>query len=459
MAGTLTAPGCVSTQNAAATRSSRTTDTTPVAPDAWPARSLSAARSLHDALAGSDTVMLIRRRVVREDEELRPLDTLTPSVVTGRMLIGEGLLLDVRPVARKAPPPPPSATDGPTLDESGGSVPQQIQAAQSLVFLSFPASSEGISGDSRLAGFGELGVYLDVTYPPAEVPLRGIAVQFHGLGGVEFEQPVIDKLLAAGFVVLSGDYPWNRWRPVSGTLSTIEDVHALAREMGAVTDDTLAEAAFATEAATGYLQRTDPRLAGAPVVLVGFSAGSLATPTVAARLGERCAGMVLVASGCNLAAIAQSSELTNGGVQVMRFGKRVTGAMAGLLSGVYLTYTKLDPYHTGLALRRLPTLMIQGRNDTIVPTERGQELYERLNAPDIILYSGGHRTIFLALGSLSNRIEEWVVQHADPATAGTNGGSTAGNGAASGNTSGNGNAAGSRASVPVTRSTADGDRH
>lgn len=403
--------------------------------------------------------MLIRRRVVREAEELRPQDTLTPSVVMGRMLIGQGLVLDVRPLAVKAPPPAPSATDGASPDEATGPAPTVRPAARSLVFLSFPASSEGVVGDTRLAGFGELGVYLDVTYPPAEVPLRGIAVQFHGLGGIEFEQPVMDKLLAAGFVVLSGDYPWNRWRPVSGTLSTIEDVHALAREMGSVTDDTLAEAAFATEAATGYLQKTDPRLTGAPVVLVGFSAGSLATPTVAARLGERCAGMVLVASGCNLAAIAQTSELTNGGVQVMRFGKRVTGAMAGLLSGVYLTYTKLDPYHTGLALRRLPTLMIQGRSDTIVPTERGQELYERLNAPDIILYSGGHRTIFLSLGSLSNRIEEWVVQHTESATKaeGSSAGGAGGTAAEPGN--GPGSGANSRASVPVTRASSTGDRH
>jgi len=234
------------------------------------------------------------------------------------------------------------------------------------------------------------------------------------LGGTEYEQPVIDKLLASGFVVLSGDFPWNRWRPLSGTANTLEDVHKLSRELASITDDLLAEAAYAAEAATLYLQQTDPALAGCPVVMLGFSVGSLVTPTAAARLGARCAAMVLVASGCNLVAIAQESELTNGGISVMRVGERVKGAMSGLLYGTYLGYSKLDPWYTALACRRMPVLMVQGRSDTIVPTSRGDELFERLNAPDVLSYPGGHRMVFFALPSASGRIQQWVSDQTRP---------------------------------------------
>ncbi len=430
--------GCAHFQEASPTRLTRTTEVVAVAAEAWPARSIEAAELLHDQLGQRE--MLVRRHVFRLGENLQAREIKSVCDITGRAVLGQGLVLDVLAPVQRVLPPDENNT---IAADPGGTIPQPLPAgaqagsadvmaepvpgtplARSLVFLSFPADGGSRSaagagagagtGAGAGAGYGAMGVYFDVTSPAPEITRRGIVVHFHGLGGTEYEQPVIDKLLESGFVVLSGDFPWNRWRPLTGTANTLEDVHKLSRELAGITDDVLAEAAYAAEAATLYLQRTDAALSGCPVVMLGFSAGSLVTPTAAARLGDRCAAMVLVASGCNLVAIAQESELTNGGISVMRLGERITGAMSGLLYGTYLGYSKLDPWYTALACRRLPVLMVQGRSDTIVPTSRGDELFERLNAPDVLSYPGGHRMVFFSLPSASGRIQQWVSDQTGP---------------------------------------------
>ena len=424
--------GCAHFQEASPTRLTRTTELGSIPDDAWPSRSIEAAEALHDRLGERE--ILVRRHVYRVGEDLHTREIKSVCNITGKAVLGQGLVLDVMaPVQRVLPinendlmlADPNAVTPLPSLTAAGDGLSDAVHEpapgtplARSLVFLSFPASAGLQSSVLTSAGYGEMGVYFDVTTPPAEIPRRGIVVHFHGLGGTEYEQPVTDKLLASGFVVLSGDFPWNRWKPLTGTADTLEDVHKLCRELACITDDVLAEAAYAAEAATLYLQRNDVALASCPVVVLGFSAGSLVTPTAAARLGERCTAMVLVASGCNLVAIAQESELTNGGISVMRLGERITGAMSGLLYGTYLGYSKLDPWYTALACRRLPVLMVQGRSDTIVPTSCGDELFERLNAPDVLSYPGGHRMVFFSLPGASDRIQRWVSDKTGPNRAG-----------------------------------------
>ena len=388
--------GCTTFETASPLRASRVTEQLVLGDDAWPARGEITAAELATVATSKQWLAAAtqRRQVDRVGEELVARDVRVLSDSARAELAGMGLILDLSPE-----PDPEAVRQALAAERPLPTVPKRA-----LIFHSQPAGTPA----GTLQTLSRSGRYMTVREGPAETPPAGIILQLHGLGGTEYEEPVADALWAAGFTIVGSDFPWERWQPIAGTLSTLEDVHAMAARLGSMSDDALAEAAFAAEAAVIHLWRSNPELAGKPVIILGFSAGSLAGPTVAARLGERCTAMVLVASGVNLVGIAQESELTNGGVRAMRFGRRVSGAMAGLLSGVYLNYTKLDPYHTALACRRLPTLLMLGRADSIVPTSFGTELSQRLNLPDVLSYAGGHRAVFFALSSARFRLAEWI---------------------------------------------------
>lgn len=392
--------GCTTFETALPLRASRVTEQLVLGDDAWPARGKISAAELATVATSPQWLAAAaqRRQVNRVGEELVASDVRVRCESVRAELAGVGFILDLSPQVDPAAVAQALAAERP--------LPKVAKRA--LIFHSQPASTPA----AALETLARSGRYMTVRQGPADVAPAGIVLQLHGLGGTEYEEPVADALWASGFTIVGSDFPWERWQPIVGTLSTLEDVHAMAAQLGSMSDQALAEAAFAAEAAVIHLWRSNPELAGKPVIVLGFSAGSLAGPTVAARLGERCTAMVLVASGVNLIGIAQESELTNGGVRAMRFGQRVSGAMAGLLSGVYLNYTKLDPYHTALACRRVPTLLVLGRNDSIVPTSFGNELYQRLNRPDVLSFAGGHRAVFLALSSTRSRLAEWIDQAA-----------------------------------------------
>src|SRR5690606_23625006 len=107
--------------------------------------------------------------------------------------------------------------------------------------------------------------------------------------------------------------PPSGFEPASGS---DEDVDDAARRIAAAVDEVLAENAYAAEAALEYLDRRRPDLAGLPVAVIGFSAGALAAPTAAARLGERVSGVVLIGGGADIFRISQRNSLTRGGIEL-----------------------------------------------------------------------------------------------------------------------------------------------
>jgi predicted esterase len=200
----------------------------------------------------------------------------------------------------------------------------------------------------------------------------------------------------------SGQFEW----PADGSGAE------LARTIATAFDNTLAENAYAAEAALRYLASHRPDVPLRPLVVVGFSAGAIATPAVVARLDARKEGpvdaAVLIGGGANALDIALRSELVKRSVPVVWDGKEMPREALLVLRDSYLEASRLDPYHTAQLLRGRPVLQAHGRADTWVPASSGELLYERLGRPDQLVMSGGHELLFYFLPDKAEFIADWV---------------------------------------------------
>lgn len=209
---------------------------------------------------------------------------------------------------------------------------------------------------------------------------------------------------------------------VRGFLITPEtDLGELGAEIAGHIDDTLAENAFAAEAVLDYIDAERPDLSGLPVVVLGFSAGALAAPTVAARLGDRIDGLVLVGGGADVFGVGAHSDLIGNGMHlyvsdepidpetgVVDRERRVSNAVRDELNELVLERTRLDPYHMAPLLSSLPVLVVDGSFDVIVPSANAALLRERLGSPDRVRYLGGHMGLFYFLAGEMGRVTRWL---------------------------------------------------
>jgi hypothetical protein len=212
-------------------------------------------------------------------------------------------------------------------------------------------------------------------------------------------------------------------------LATEADVEPAARVLAPLVDRTLANNALACEAILETAWTAYPTTRGLPVVVVGFSAGSLSTPAAVARLRQRYPGVVsaavLVGSAANLVEVGARSTFYDGGLGLetrpLAPGEsrrrderpnRPPRALIDRLGARYLELSRLDPYHTAGALRGMPVLMVQALWDTWVPSDLGDVLYERLGKPDRLVHTGGHGMLFYFLPGQAGWIIDWVERHA-----------------------------------------------
>ncbi len=251
---------------------------------------------------------------------------------------------------------------------------------------------------------------------------RGIVVALRPLSGSTYIRPVINELRDRGWTVIESSLGFG----LNGVgderdAQNDQDLEKYGRRIGEIANDRLSEWAYGCEAMVDMVREERPGLRGKPVVVVGFSAGAIGAPTVAARLeeqlGERggVGGVVLVGGGVNIARIAQTSSLSDFGFGVTFQGKKLTGEKLERFSDSYLKAATLDSYHTAAALRRMPALMLQADADDIVPVETGRTLYEQLGKPERWTFSGGHELLFLELGFFDTKIADWIDGHV-PAT-------------------------------------------
>lgn len=203
-------------------------------------------------------------------------------------------------------------------------------------------------------------------------------------------------------------------------LKTEDQVEPVAGRTAELVDRTIAENAYAAEAALEYLRRERPEIPQSPLVVVGMSAGALAAPAVAARLAARVSAVVLVAGGADLFDIAQHSSLKRVGI-TFRTDEQTPApeSLMPALHAAYLRRTRLDPWAVAPSLARTPVLTIFARGDGIVPTSNGDLLWERLGRPDRTTFRLGytepHYELFYCLSRHAGEIARWIdVKSRDP---------------------------------------------
>lgn len=201
--------------------------------------------------------------------------------------------------------------------------------------------------------------------------------------------------------------------PPSGFSYELWDDHAeLGRAIAAAVDELLLEYALGAEAAVGLLRERFPSLQGKPIVLMGFSGGSLATPAIAAKLHEAFPdspmAMVLVGSGGDLLSIALDSDTSNGNIVLAPKGEAVPAAVRAAVVQAYREASQLDPLRAVAAVRHLPLLHVYASGDKAVPTARARELNAAHGQAARITYLGGHFGMFYFLPGQRGRIANWA---------------------------------------------------
>jgi hypothetical protein len=253
------------------------------------------------------------------------------------------------------------------------------------------------------------GTAIRIVEPKGTGPIRGTAIYMSGLGSLQFEQALVDELSERGWWLIRIATPrvwWYESKP--WYIGSKDDVPRIAQQLAGVFDDLMAEPAYAAQAALEYIAEHRPEIPQSPLAIVACSAGSLAAPSVVARMPDRFDAAVLIGGGANLLEISQKSDLTDGGIRLSWPDDNPRGDWRKQLFHDYLEYSKLDPYHTARFLRSKPVLLVQANLDLTVPADNGWLLWNQLGKPDRYMHIGEHRTLFLTLHTQSIRIADWL---------------------------------------------------
>ncbi|MBX3387565.1 MAG: alpha/beta fold hydrolase [Phycisphaeraceae bacterium] len=265
-----------------------------------------------------------------------------------------------------------------------------------------------INESQVLTYLGE-GLRMQIFDPPDGVDRRGLIVYLHGLGSRVYEAPIVEAARADGWVILQVSTPrvWF-YKPVKFEIRRSDDIDRVAGDIAALIDDQLAEPAYAVEAALAYLRQQRPDIPSRPAVVMGFSAGALFAPAVVARNHGQIDAAVLVGGGANLLRISQTSDLTNGGLDIRwptiadrdRFGTELEEA--------YARHVQLDPVRTAATLRDKPTLLVLAALDSTVPASTARTLRREVPHAQRIVFPVGHRLMFWLLEGQRASIVRWL---------------------------------------------------
>ena len=194
----------------------------------------------------------------------------------------------------------------------------------------------------------------------------------------------------------------DRWEETWDVSQLSQQASMMANEI----DNGLAETAYATEAVLAYLQEKDPACVRGPRVVVGASAGTLATPALISRLGGIDAA-VYIGGGAHIPEIVLESA-----IKIYR--PRIKGASdsrkhsRSRLKQLALQRSQLDPLKIGPSLPPVPSLLLAAEFDRIVPAHTGKLLYDALGRPERWRYPLGHIALFLCLPHQADRVVDWV---------------------------------------------------
>jgi pimeloyl-ACP methyl ester carboxylesterase len=389
----------------------------------WPSRDRATARALLDATPE-------RYFTLRPAEGTKPEDLLPevarsisrPSyVVTSKGLYGEGLFRTFEDVRFDEEATPatrafvafleqiaPTADFVTSFSGSPERIAQSLERERSIrgPRATKPGEPALVSDDTDTRTAFRAGV--DVSIPERrEAPYRGVVLYLGGIFSARWERPVVEALTTRGWAVVKLAPPFGIRPPMNFKINSRADLNAAADAIAPRIDDVIAEAAYAAEATLAYLREHRPDLPRHPTVILGFSAGSLSCPAVAARLGDQIDGACLVGSGANVLQVSQESTLTRGGINIA-WGLGYGGFLDhAALYRRYLAASSLDPHHTASALVHKPVLSVHALFDAIVPAEAGRALRRQLGRPDELDFWGGHKGLFYLLDHAAAPIADW----------------------------------------------------
>jgi hypothetical protein len=179
-------------------------------------------------------------------------------------------------------------------------------------------------------------------------------------------------------------------------------------------DNCLAESAYAAESVLAYLAQKNPKWVRGARVVIGASVGALATPAVLKRIGGADA-VVYIGGGANVPEVALESSIdiyqpkirVSDGLSVSLRREKVAEARRRLKE-LALQRSRVDPLKIAPTLPQIPTLMLSGEMDRIVPAHTGDLLYHALGRPERWRYPVGHILLFLGLPLQAERVADWM---------------------------------------------------
>ncbi|TVQ52727.1 MAG: hypothetical protein EA377_09495 [Phycisphaerales bacterium] len=248
-----------------------------------------------------------------------------------------------------------------------------------------------------------------LNYPEANTATtpRGMVIHLVSIGDRSYESRVTETLRARGWATLEV-LP-------SPVVIRFQQRHpdrepslVPAERISETLDEFGADYAHAVYDMMTHLREEHEEFRDLPLVIIGYSAGALATPTVAARLLPDLDAVVMIGGGVNVAGIMLDSSVANIGSRLRREGGTNATVEVDALPEAYLSTSRYDPYHTAPLLRSVPTLMIHGSLDQIVPASYGRQLHERLGRPEKWSYPLGHALLFWWLPTQAGRIADWI---------------------------------------------------
>ncbi|MFG0329362.1 MAG: hypothetical protein ACF8PN_05620 [Phycisphaerales bacterium] len=262
--------------------------------------------------------------------------------------------------------------------------------------------------------------------PPLEKKARGWVVYLCGVDGLRGpDERLLTALRKRGWAAVAVTASTDIYvrRLVAALADRLEDDSnaSIARMI----DEHLADRVYAAQAGLNYARLAYPTIPRDRVAVVGVSAGAIAAPAVAARLGDSIDAAVLIGGGAPFYRIMRESPVgrarfdvriaeadgepdENGAVEYRN--RAPSAAEHRLLERQAVRNAQLDPYHLAPQLRRIPTLQLHAQFDAIVPASTGRTLYERLGKPEQWSYPVGHLGLMVMINLEADRIAKWVTR-------------------------------------------------
>ncbi len=237
-------------------------------------------------------------------------------------------------------------------------------------------------------------VHCEYYRPHRKDPVPGVIV-LHILGGdFQLSRMFCHALAHRGVAAMLVKMPYYGPRRVAGVARRMIDKDPQLTVAG------MTQAVLDIRRATAWLgsrQEIDPERLG----LFGISLGGI-TGALVAGVEPRLKHVCLLLAGGDIGRIAwESSEVREIREHWLKQGKTredFLGAMASI-----------DPVQYGSNVRGRRILMLNAREDEVIPRPCTSALWEALGKPEIVWYSGGHYSVALHLLDAIRRVTDFFV--------------------------------------------------